>query len=835
MSSTLPNTPYDPLAPGQLLLDRFRVVRRIAQGGMGVVYEAFDEKLERPIALKCARLGRDRHLLPEVRLATEVSHPNLCKIHEIHSIEGPDGPLEFFTMELLNGPTLFLRLKEGPIPPAEAEIIARQLCSGLDEAHRHGIIHGDLKPANLILARNRDGSLRTVITDFGLAHGASVRNTGGGTPGYMAPELFRGSGTTIATDIYALGVILYELISGYRPQTRAVMLASTVSLEATQAASVRTGQAEQLDPATLPPLGSRWDRILAKCLQPDPQDRYQSAQQILEALGPSPLKRRILTGAAMAALVATAAWGTYWQATRPAESAVIEMPAPQMGPGVALDASTLQQQTLATLGRLEDSPRLGISVKDGRWRTATHRLSVALAPQASKLAVRATLLDLRTGTPTREWKAAYEPGQLGFLPIALAGLVSQTLHLPALREAAAVSPAAQAAYQRGLDCFKDDTKLDQALSELRQAASLDPSSALPYAALAEVQRRKAFLTRQATWREQAAASLEQAEIRNSDCAEVHRIASLIELDANRPEQALARMIRATEFQPPHPDAYRRLGEFYYQRRQLPEALQAYREAQRLAPEDVRVYQSMAVLYTSQSNLAEAEKALIRAVQLAPQRPALRRRLAAVYQDQGRFAEAQAELRSVLRQEINADTLVQLGHVLLYLSRGDDALEPLRQATSMAPRDTYAWLYLGTAYQGTGQAAPAQAAFRRARALAEQSVIEQPRSSVFRAMLAYLCAQTGEPQRARLESAQALQLVPGDNDTMYWVALALQQAGDLEGALPTYDAARPPARLETAPRGLLEDLSRWPEASALIRTERFLQLLRNAPHPSAQNR
>src|SRR5689334_14614142 len=120
----------DPVAPGQLLAERFRIVRRIAQGGMGVVYEAYDEKLGRRIALKCARGGHSARLSPEVRLATEVSHPNICKIYEIHSAQTAEGPLEFFTMEFLEGPTLFRRLGEGPLPRKEAEGIARQLCAG---------------------------------------------------------------------------------------------------------------------------------------------------------------------------------------------------------------------------------------------------------------------------------------------------------------------------------------------------------------------------------------------------------------------------------------------------------------------------------------------------------------------------------------------------------------------------------------------------------------------------------------------------------------------------------------------------------------------------------
>src|SRR5438270_1020072 len=129
-----------PFAPGELLVERFRVVRRIAQGGMGVVYEAYDEKLGRRIALKCARAGHGGHLSPEVRLATEVSHPNICKIYEIHTSQTAAGPLDFFTMEFLEGGTLSQRLRERGLHRAEKETIARQICAGLAEAHRQQIV-----------------------------------------------------------------------------------------------------------------------------------------------------------------------------------------------------------------------------------------------------------------------------------------------------------------------------------------------------------------------------------------------------------------------------------------------------------------------------------------------------------------------------------------------------------------------------------------------------------------------------------------------------------------------------------------------------------------------
>src|SRR5579872_4691409 len=126
-----------PFEPGELLDGRFRIVREIAQGGMGIVYEAEDEKLQRRIALKCAKTGFRKRLPPEVRNATEISHPNVCKIFEIHTASTRQGEVDFITMEFLDGETLADRLSRGPSLEKEARAIALQLCAGLAEAHRN--------------------------------------------------------------------------------------------------------------------------------------------------------------------------------------------------------------------------------------------------------------------------------------------------------------------------------------------------------------------------------------------------------------------------------------------------------------------------------------------------------------------------------------------------------------------------------------------------------------------------------------------------------------------------------------------------------------------------
>jgi serine/threonine protein kinase len=202
--------------PGELLDGRFRIVREVAQGGMGVVYEAVDEKLNRPAAIKGAKVGFGKRLPHEVRNATKISHANVCKTFEIHTAATKHGEIDFLTMEFIEGETLAERLRREPPTTKEALTIARQLCAGLAEAHHNQVIHGDLKSNNVILSTGGDGQIRAVITDFGLASGLEAAHQGAeseelrGTPRYMAPELWKGERPSLPSDLYALGVILSE-------------------------------------------------------------------------------------------------------------------------------------------------------------------------------------------------------------------------------------------------------------------------------------------------------------------------------------------------------------------------------------------------------------------------------------------------------------------------------------------------------------------------------------------------------------------------------------------------------------------------------------------------
>src|SRR5205823_4181054 len=208
-----------PFHPGEVISERFEIVREMGEGGMGVVYEAHDRKRNQSIAIKSAKTGFRRLLTPELQSALQVRHPNICLVNEIHTATTPHGEVDFLTMEFLDGEPLSDALSSGEkFSPKQVLEIASQLCTGLAEAHRSGIIHRDLKSANVILCGSADGKLRAVITDFGLA-GAAMSGPGelAGTPRYMAPELWQGEAASKASDIYALGAILYELVTGRQP------------------------------------------------------------------------------------------------------------------------------------------------------------------------------------------------------------------------------------------------------------------------------------------------------------------------------------------------------------------------------------------------------------------------------------------------------------------------------------------------------------------------------------------------------------------------------------------------------------------------------------------
>ncbi len=276
--------------PGTVIAERYRVVAQVGRGGMGEVYRADDLKLGQTVALKfmpeplTKNTAAAVRMQREVRLARQVSHPNVCRVFDLGEADGAP----FISMEFVDGEDLGSLLRRiGRLPQDKALQVAHQLCAGLAEAHAFGVLHRDLKPANVML----DGRGNVRITDFGLAATAEEltgEDARAGTPAYMAPEQLAGQRPTTQSDLYALGLVLYELFSGkeaYPAASITEMLAQRHKGAPAKLSSVVKG----IDPAI--------ERVIFQCLEREPQSRPRSALVVAAALpGGDPLSAAIAAG-----------------------------------------------------------------------------------------------------------------------------------------------------------------------------------------------------------------------------------------------------------------------------------------------------------------------------------------------------------------------------------------------------------------------------------------------------------------------------------------------------------------------------------------------------------
>lgn len=328
-------------APGAVVARRYRIVRFLGLGGMGEVYEAEDLELGDPVALKTVRheiadspraIERFRR---EIQLSRKVTHPNVCRMFDLGRDAAYD--VTFLTMELVRGETLAERIRrDGRMKPEAALPLIRQMAAGLDAAHAAGVVHRDFKSANVMLV-GEGAESRVVITDFGLAARlrpvdtnatATATLSGGslvGSPAYMAPEQVEGGEVAAAADLYAMGIVVFEMVTGTLPFTGETSLAIAVR---------RLREAPPPARAAAPEVDARWDAAIRRAMDRDARKRFPNAAAFVAALegrgpvGGARAMRFALAAAGAGVLLAAAIWGARWLALRrpPAAAAPPEAP-----------------------------------------------------------------------------------------------------------------------------------------------------------------------------------------------------------------------------------------------------------------------------------------------------------------------------------------------------------------------------------------------------------------------------------------------------------------------------------------------------------------------------
>ena len=704
-----------PFEPGDLLDERFRIVREIARGGMGVVYEGIDEKLERRIAIKCARIGFRRRLPPEVRNATKISHPNVCKTFDIYTATTRHGDIDFLTMEFVEGETLAERLRREPLTCDEARTIAQQLCAGIAEAHRNHVIHGDLKANNIILGTDGGGEIRVVITDFGLAsgpegaHSVAEAPEVGGAPRYMAPELWSGERPSVASDLFALGVILSEL-----RETRTGLA---------QADGRKRFWEKWLNWKRFG-LRSKWERLCARCIDPNPTRRPPNADELLQAvIGPS-LRQWFLAATAAVVLVATTAVVTYERSTVPFDSgrlAVIPFVNAGSTPETQYLSDGISEGLINTLVQLPDVKVIARSSsfkfkgdkvdirKAARTLGAQTLLMGHVAEMNGELRITAELVN---GVDGRQiWGAQYSC-KISELPGVQAEISRQiALHMSSkltpsdrlkLAKATKVNPEAYALVLRGryqMRLYTPESR-KKAVEYFEQALGIDSGYALANAELGVAYRvlSASGMLSSSDAMPKAEAAAERALAIDSDLAEAHVALAGIKKDLWDWKAAEREYRQALHLSPNLAIAHNGLAICLSVTGQYDAAIAEIQHAAELDPIGLPTAIDAAAVYYNSRHYDRALNVLKRAANLDPSAPSPWTWMGIVSGGGGDYAQAVAAYEKALSLGDNTGaTQCYYGYALARSGRQAEALrtlERVKHSRSFVPISMLAILYAG---------------------------------------------------------------------------------------------------------------------------------------------
>lgn len=758
---------------------------------MGVVYQAEDTRLQRPVALKFlppesfAAEDRER-FFNEARSAALIRHPNVAPIYDVEEADGR----VFISMAYMEGATLAHLIEAGPLAISKSIDIAIQVARGLEEAHRLGIVHRDIKSGNIMVAPDGHAS----ILDFGLAllpGAARITATGltSGTPAYMSPEQARGEAVDARSDIWSLGVVLFESLTGKLPFRGANALATVQAIVSTAAPRVSS---------VLPGVPAALDAVVAKALEKSPGRRWHSAGELAAALKsvgellaagsvsatmtlPGLAARRPLSvrdrriWAIAAAVTALAGGGSWYVATHRPQPPVVRIAAvagpkqvavlPFQVEGANAEAIAVADGLVAVItdtladpargqGKVTPVPAAEIRRRQiatpsdaRRWYGAD--LAVAGSARLQGGRIHFTLRLVETGTSREAASAAFDYDRAAPHEAETRAVdeVARMLDLkPAPQATGNNSPDAYSAYLEGrglLSRYDVKGNLERAASALRRAVRADPRFTLAWVALAEVYWRE--------WRNGGRQSADQAlecarravEL-DPDHAGARTILGMVYGTGGRNEDAIAELRTALRLAPGNAEAPRELARIYTALGRFSDAEASYRQAIDARPTDWYAHLVLGQFFTDRERYGEAETAFHRAAELAPGNHIAAANLASAYMVQGKYAGAVEVLTRSLKIRQESRTYALLGTVLFYQHKFPEAASAMETALDLDPGPAEYWGNLGTFYKWIpGGEARMKTALARAIELAEKKTALTPTDYGARANIAEYRARLGD--------------------------------------------------------------------------------------------
>jgi len=856
------------------ILSHYKIIEKIGEGGMGVVYRAEDTKLKRTVALKfitpqaMAIPEERKRFVREAQAAASLDHPNICTLYEIDEAEGQT----FIAMAHIRGQTLEEKIKTAPLKQEEAIDIATQVADGLEEAHQKGIIHRDIKSTNIMVTEKGQAK----IMDFGLAkliEGSKLTQTATimGTVSYMSPEQAFGEPTDHRTDIWSLGVVLYEMLTGQLPfkgEYQQVVLHSILNKIPQPITSLRSGMPLQLE------------GIVNKCLEKDPSERYQTVADLKADLkrlkrditsgkitAPSPalvkarpspklmLKIALPIGAVILALILLLILSPGRQAVKswlglktiPAEKYLAILPLAMLGGSESDQAfcDGLAETLARKLTRLEQLQRslwvaplihiheyevkspseakkvLGVNlVLTGSMKRIGDMVNLTLNLVDAKSLRKLDFLDKTDHIANlRTWQEEI------FLSTAeKLNIGPQQRARDLLSAGSTTVPGAYELYLQGLGylqrCEKEENleAADTAISLFTRAIEQDSSYAAAYGELGIAFWQKYKLSKNSEFVDKALSYCKIAIQINDQLAPLYIALGKIYKALGRYEDAIMEFKQALKLNPVNYEAAIELAIAYEEGGEFEKAEEAYKEAIKLRRDYWAGYVTLGYFYYYQGRYQEAEKNFRKATELSPGNILGYNNLGGAYFKLGKEDLAAAMFEKSNSIKPNPYACSNLSNIYYYQGRYADAMNMSEQAINLGNTDWIIWGNLADCYQYTpGYSKKAAEAYQTAIQLARKELAVNPNDAEIRSSLAVYNAKSGSQQKALAEISEALKKNPNDVPILLKSVLVFEITNERSQALQALEKY-----IEL--NGPLEEVLKDPFLSGLRRDPGYLKLI-----------
>jgi serine/threonine protein kinase/tetratricopeptide (TPR) repeat protein len=818
----------------------YRVLSIIGHGGMGIVFRAHDNRLQRDVAIKILNPGAlgdeaaRKYFQSEALALAQLNHNNIASVYDFDSFGGND----FIVMELVEGTSLSTRISERALPENETLAIATQVASGLEEAHEHNIVHRDLKPGNIVM--NRKGVVK--ILDFGLAKkwrvGAqdSTISAGSvevaGTFPYMAPEQLKGKSVDPRSDLWSAGVVLYEMATGRLPFAGENLAQLVTAILHEKPIAVR-----ELNPE----ISSGLESLIGRMLDKDMSRRFQSATELRLALeqlrdkgtfAPSDhlhansetlvlpvartkkLSRRALFTLLLFGLLVAIA-GTFTavrrispKVTLPAKKLVAVLPFKTIGDDVEMNAfgEGLTETLSSKLGQFTEKHALQViptqelrstsSITTEKARSnfgvnlviegslqkagSTVRVNCQLVDAATKQIIHSDTITASLGD-SFALEDNVVNGVLNLLAIDLDPQERQ-----ALQKYGTDHSDAYDYYLRARGYMQDYHKpenISSALASYKRAIELDPNYALAYAGIGEAYWRDYKQNHDKKSVDAAMTACQQSVALAEQSSQGHFCLGRAFDLLGKPEKAIEQFELAVVLDPNSDEAYRGLAEAYTSAGKPQNAEATYKRAISMRPQYWAGYSWLGSFYFRQARYQDAESMFRKVLELSPDNYRAYSNLGAIHVTVGRKEEAISELQQSIAIRPSADGYTNLGAAYFNLRRFSEAARTYEDGLKLDSGNFTLWTNLGDARYWTPELrAKAPEAYRKAIELAQKRLEVNPNHSSTLGLVATCKAMLGDDAGATAAIKRALAVSPNDADLLYQAALVHNHFGRTDSTL-----------------------------------------------------